>query len=160
MTTEAVIECVKEYPILYDVTRPDYKDKKENDKIWDEIGEKFSVMPPVPTDLLHQMAVTCSQEQRRAVTTVSWRGTIPPCRCEEDTCTASVTVPLPLPRTALARVHRKKTSFHLAPHGSNCAYIPVPSIDHIWNYHTSCQLLHEVHFAVCGVASITDRRAT
>jgi hypothetical protein len=27
MTTEAVIECVKEYPILYDMTRPDYKDQ-------------------------------------------------------------------------------------------------------------------------------------
>jgi hypothetical protein len=28
MTSEAVIECVKEYPILYDMTRPDYKDQK------------------------------------------------------------------------------------------------------------------------------------
>jgi hypothetical protein len=40
MTTEAATECVKEYPILYDMTRPDYKDQKKKYKIWDEIGEK------------------------------------------------------------------------------------------------------------------------
>jgi hypothetical protein len=28
MTTEAVTECVKQYPVLYDMTRPDYKYQK------------------------------------------------------------------------------------------------------------------------------------
>jgi hypothetical protein len=58
MTTEAVIECVKEYPILHDMTRPDCKDQKKKDKIWDETGEKLCVMPLIPTDL--HMTRTCS----------------------------------------------------------------------------------------------------
>jgi hypothetical protein len=62
MTTEAVIECVTEYPILYDMTRTLYKDqKKKEEKIWDKVGEELCVMPPVPTDL-RQMALTCPQE--------------------------------------------------------------------------------------------------
>jgi hypothetical protein len=48
---EAVIEFVKEYPFLYDMTGPDYKDQKEKDKIWDETGEKLRVMPLIPRDL-------------------------------------------------------------------------------------------------------------
>jgi hypothetical protein len=47
MTTAAVIECVTEYPILYDMTRPDYKDQKM-DKVWDEICVKLRVMPLIP----------------------------------------------------------------------------------------------------------------
>jgi hypothetical protein len=57
MTTEAVIECVKEYPVLYDMTRPDYKKKG---KIWDEIREKLGVMTIIPTHL--RIARTCLQE--------------------------------------------------------------------------------------------------
>jgi hypothetical protein len=38
MTVEAVIECIK------DMTRPDYKDQKMKDKIWNETGKKLHVM--------------------------------------------------------------------------------------------------------------------
>jgi hypothetical protein len=58
MTTEAVIECIKEYPIPYDMMRPDCKDQKLKDKIWDETDENLCVMPLIPTDL--HMAHTCS----------------------------------------------------------------------------------------------------
>jgi hypothetical protein len=75
---KAVTEWIKEYPTLYDTMRPDYKDQKNKDKIWDGIGEKLRVMPLIPNDL--RMAHTSSHELHRAVTTMSHRETIPPCR--------------------------------------------------------------------------------
>lgn len=36
--TEQLIEKVKEYPILYDLSHADYKNVRKKDKVWDEIG--------------------------------------------------------------------------------------------------------------------------
>ncbi|VEN47629.1 unnamed protein product [Callosobruchus maculatus] len=35
---ERIIEAVKKYPILYDISDPDHKSIRKKDKVWDEIG--------------------------------------------------------------------------------------------------------------------------
>uniref|UniRef100_A0A6P7F325 Transcription factor Adf-1-like n=1 Tax=Diabrotica virgifera virgifera TaxID=50390 RepID=A0A6P7F325_DIAVI len=39
--TEKLIELVKKYPILYDLSHEDYKNIRKKDKIWDEIGQEM-----------------------------------------------------------------------------------------------------------------------
>jgi hypothetical protein len=38
ITTEKLIENVKNYKILYDLSHPEYKNKRRKNKTWDEIG--------------------------------------------------------------------------------------------------------------------------
>lgn len=42
-TTELFIEKVREYPILYDLKNPHYKNLRKKDKIWDLIGPVFEM---------------------------------------------------------------------------------------------------------------------
>lgn len=41
-SSEQLIEIVKNYPVLYDLSHPEYKNTKKKDKIWDEIASKFA----------------------------------------------------------------------------------------------------------------------
>lgn len=36
--TEKLIECVKGYRVLYDLSHPDYKNIRTKNKTWDEVG--------------------------------------------------------------------------------------------------------------------------
>lgn len=36
--TEKLIATVQQYPILYDVSHPEYKNIRKKDKVWDGIG--------------------------------------------------------------------------------------------------------------------------
>jgi len=36
--TEKLIELVKIYPILYDLSHEDYKNVRKKDKVWEQIG--------------------------------------------------------------------------------------------------------------------------
>jgi hypothetical protein len=38
ITTEKLIENVKNYKILYDLSHPEYKNNRRKNKTWDEIG--------------------------------------------------------------------------------------------------------------------------
>ncbi|CAG9856307.1 unnamed protein product [Phyllotreta striolata] len=40
--TEAIIEFVKKYPILYDLKHDDYKNIRKKEKIWNEIGNELN----------------------------------------------------------------------------------------------------------------------
>ena len=37
-STEKLIELVKNYPIMYDLSHDDYKNVRKKDKVWDSIG--------------------------------------------------------------------------------------------------------------------------
>ena len=39
--TEKLIELIKKYPILYDLSHEEYKNVRKKDKAWDEIGEEL-----------------------------------------------------------------------------------------------------------------------
>lgn len=39
---EQLIEKVKEYPILYDLSHKDYKNVRKKDKIWDDIAAEMN----------------------------------------------------------------------------------------------------------------------
>ncbi|KAI4465982.1 alcohol dehydrogenase transcription factor myb/sant-like [Holotrichia oblita] len=41
--TEKLIEYVKKYNILYDLSHPDYKNNRAKNKIWDEIGDIMKI---------------------------------------------------------------------------------------------------------------------
>lgn len=41
VSTEMLIEFVKKYPILYDLSHEDYKNIRKKDKLWDEIGQEI-----------------------------------------------------------------------------------------------------------------------
>lgn len=36
--TEKLVEIIKKYSIIYDLTHPDYKNIRKKDKVWEEIG--------------------------------------------------------------------------------------------------------------------------
>lgn len=38
---ELLIEKVKQCPVIYDLSHPDYKNVKGKNKIWDEIGKEL-----------------------------------------------------------------------------------------------------------------------
>lgn len=40
--TELLIEIVRKYPILYDLSHEDYKNIRKKDKIWIEIGKELN----------------------------------------------------------------------------------------------------------------------
>ena len=40
--TEKLIQLVKNYRILYDLSHENYKNVKKKDKIWDEIGKELN----------------------------------------------------------------------------------------------------------------------
>lgn len=40
-TDELLIESVREYPFLYDVSDPGYHDNRKKDNAWQRISEKF-----------------------------------------------------------------------------------------------------------------------
>jgi len=39
---EKLIEVVKNYPIIYDMSHRDYKNIRKKNKIWDEIGNEIN----------------------------------------------------------------------------------------------------------------------
>ncbi|KAH1000576.1 hypothetical protein HUJ04_012885, partial [Dendroctonus ponderosae] len=42
-STEMLIELVKKYPILYDLSHEDYKNIRKKDKLWDKIGQELHI---------------------------------------------------------------------------------------------------------------------
>ena len=40
--TKKLIEFVKIYPILYDLSHEDYKNVRKKDKVWEQIGVELS----------------------------------------------------------------------------------------------------------------------
>lgn len=41
--SEKIIEAVKYYPILYDLSHPDYKNIRKKNEIWDEMGKSLII---------------------------------------------------------------------------------------------------------------------
>lgn len=39
---EILIDKVKKYPIIYDLSHPNYKNIRDKNKVWDEIGKELN----------------------------------------------------------------------------------------------------------------------
>lgn len=53
--TEKLIEFVKQYPILFDLSHKDYKNVRIKDKIWEEIGIQLKVNGTFSFIFLHEV---------------------------------------------------------------------------------------------------------